>query len=74
MSWGMRQIENNHLSASEYQRKLDDFRKRQTEMLDNETKYIPPIIDMKSAYSKVQQSKVTIPSSLYDATTTKTYK
>ena len=64
MVWGMRQIENNHLSTSEYQRKLDDFRKRQSDQLEERTKNIPPIIDMKSAYSKVQQSKVTIPSSL----------
>ena len=70
----MRQIRNGFFAQDEYNKKLEVFRNRQTEMLDNETKYIPPIIDMKSAYSKVQQSKVTIPSSLYDATTTRTYK
>tara|TARA_A100001015_G_C14485484_1_gene517193 strand:+ start:103 stop:327 length:225 start_codon:yes stop_codon:yes gene_type:complete len=74
MSWGLRQVRNGFFAQDEYKKKMDGFRKRQTEMLENETKFIPPIIDMKSAYSKVRQNNTTIAPSLYDATTTKTYK
>ena len=46
---------------------------RQYEMM-KQRETIPPIVDMRDAYSQVRKSNATIASSLISATTTKTYK
>ena len=74
MSWGMRQIENNFKKSNEYQKKLDDFRKRQSADLEERTKHIPPIVDMRKQMEQVRKNNTTLPQSLVNATTTKTYK
>ena len=74
MSWGMRQIENNFKKSNEYQKKLDDFRKRQSADLEERTKHIPPIVDMRDAVKQVRKNKSTLADPLINATTTKTYK
>ena len=71
MSWGINQIERNYQSDFEYKKKLDDFKKRQSNRLKEETKNIPPIIDMRDAYSKVRQSNTTIPQSVLSATSSR---
>ena len=74
MSWGMRQIENNFKKSNEYQKKLDDFRKRQSADLEERTKHIPPIVDMRKQMEQVRKNNASIPQSVISATTTKTYK
>ena len=73
MSWGMRQIQNAYLNDCEHKNKIAVSGARQYEML-KQSETLPPIIDMRSAYLKVKQSNASIPSSLINATTTKTYK
>ena len=74
MSWGMRQIENKRKKSNEYQKKLDDFRKRQSADLEERTKHIPPIVDMRKQMEQVRKNNASIPQSVISATTTKTYK
>ena len=74
MSLGMRQIQNTFLSSNEYQKKLDDFRKRQSADLEERTKHIPPIVDMRKQMEQVRKNNATIPQSVISATTTRTYK
>ena len=70
----MRQIENNFKKSNEYQKKLDDFRKRQSADLEERTKHIPPIVDMRKQMEQVRKNNASIPQSVISATTTKTYK
>ena len=71
MSWGINEVKRNYQSDYEYKKKLDDFRTRQSNRLKEETKNIPPIIDMRDAYSKVRQSNTTIPQSVLSATSSR---
>ena len=71
MSWGINQIERNYQSDYEYKKKLEDFRERQSNRLKEETKNIPPIIDMRDAYSQVRKSNETIPQSVVSATSSR---
>ena len=71
MSWGINEVKRNYQSDYEYKKKLDDFKKRQSNRLKEETKNIPPIIDMRDAYSKVRQSNTTIPQSVLSATSSR---
>ena len=38
MSWGINQVKRNYQSDYEYKKKLDDFKKRQSNRLKEETK------------------------------------
>ena len=71
MSWGINEVRRNYQSDYEYKKKLEDFKKRQSNRLKEETKNIPPIIDMRDAYSKVRQSNTTIPQSVVSATSSR---
>ena len=71
MSWGINQIERNYQSDYEYKKKLEEFRKRQSNKLKEETKNIPTIIDMRDAYSQVRKSNETIPQSVVSATSSR---
>ena len=73
MSLGIRNIQNTYLDDCEKKNKISVSGARQYEMM-KQRETIPPIIDMRDAYSKVRQSNATISSSLISATTTKTYK
>ena len=71
MSWGINEVKRNYQSDYEYKKKLDDFKKRQSNRLKEETKNIPPIVDMRDAYLKVRQSNTTIPQSVVSATSSR---
>ena len=71
MSWGINQVKRNYQSDYEYKKKLDDFKKRQSNRLKEETKNIPPIVDMSAAYSDVRKSNETIPQSVLSATSSR---
>ena len=71
MSWGINEVKRNYQSDYEYKKKLDDFRTRQSNRLKEETKNIPPIIDMRDAYSQVRKSNTTIPQSVLSATSSR---
>ena len=71
MSWGINQIERNYQSDYEYKKKLEEFRTRQSNRLKEETKNIPPIVDMSAAYSDVRKSNETIPQSVLSATSSR---
>ena len=71
MSWGINEVKRNYQSDYEYKKKLDDFKKRQSNRLKEETKNIPPIIDMRDAYSQVRKSNTTIPQSVLSATSSR---
>ena len=62
---GLEQLEQNQMDK--------DYLSQSTKRFENQTAYLPPIIDMRNAYSKVRQSKVTMNPNLVKATTTKTY-
>ena len=71
MSWGINQVKRNYQSDYEYKKKLDDFKKRQSNRLKEETKNIPSIVDMSAAYSDVRKSNETIPQSVLSATSSR---
>tara|TARA_A100001015_G_scaffold62286_1_gene68645 strand:+ start:721 stop:942 length:222 start_codon:yes stop_codon:yes gene_type:complete len=73
MSLGIRNIQNTYLDDCEKKNKISASGARQYEML-KQSETIPPIVDMRDAYSQVRKSNATISSSLISATTTKTYK
>ena len=69
--WGINQVKRNYQSDYEYKKKLEEFRTRQFNRLKEETKNIPPIIDMSAAYSEVRKSNETIPQSVLSATSSR---
>ena len=73
MSLGIRNIQNAYLDDCEKKNKISASGARQYEMM-KQRETIPPIVDMRDAYSQVRKSNATISSSLISATTTKTYK
>ena len=60
---GLEQLEQNQMDK--------DYLSQSTKRFENQTAYIPPIIDMRDAYSKVRQSNTTIPQSVVSATSSR---
>ena len=69
----LRPIQNEYLRQVEHQQRIALAGERKNELLKQRTDFIKPIPDMRDALKDVRKSNRSIPRSVINATTTKTY-